>query len=69
MNFTAGVGWLRGVGVPNPKVWSPGAPNLHIVEVTVGGGAVLERFGLRKFGVDAATARLTVTLTLTLTYP
>ena len=60
MNFTAGVGWLRGISVPNPKVWSPGAPNLHTVEVAVGGGAVLERFGLRTFGVDAATARLTV---------
>lgn len=34
--------------VPNPKTWSPQAPNLHTVHVSVAGSRVSERFGLRQ---------------------
>lgn len=43
---------LRGVAVPNPTAWSPEQPDLHTVVVTYEGGAVIERFGLRRFGVQ-----------------
>ena len=46
--------------VPSPKLWSPAAPNLHTLTVTYAGGSVTERFGLRAFGVDNATARVTI---------
>lgn len=49
---TAANGELKvlGVKVPSPTLWAPGSPNLHTVEVTVNGGSVVERFGLRAFG-------------------
>ena len=31
-----------------------------MIQATINGGSVTERFGLRKFGVDAATSRLTI---------
>lgn len=33
--------------VPNPRVWSPENPQLHIVEVAMAGDRIRERFGLR----------------------
>jgi beta-glucuronidase len=48
------------VEVPNPRVWSMTDPQLHTVTVTLNGASVTERFGLRQFGVDKATSRLTV---------
>jgi beta-glucuronidase len=51
---------VKGVKVPNPTLWSPATPNLHTVTVTFNGGSVTERFGLRTFGVDKDTARLTI---------
>jgi len=58
---TAANGELKvlGVKVPSPTLWAPGSPNLHTVEVTVNGGSVVERFGLRAFGTDK-NARLTI---------
>lgn len=51
---------ISNVPVPNPLLWSPDAPNLHTVTVTFRGGQVTERFGLRSFGVDKATSRITI---------
>lgn len=51
---------LRNVQVPNARPWTPAAPHLHTVTVNVAGGLLTERFGLRRFGVDAKTARLTI---------
>jgi beta-galactosidase/beta-glucuronidase len=51
---------LKGVAVPNPKPWSPDAPNLHTVSVTYQGGVVTERFGLRSWGVEKESARITI---------
>ena len=51
---------LDGVAVPGAHPWSTRSPHLHTVTVTIAGGAVTERFGLRTFGVDAATARFTL---------
>jgi len=48
------------VPVPDAKPWSPDAPHLHTLTVSMGGQSVTERFGLRRFGVDKATARLTL---------
>ncbi|MBT4815976.1 MAG: hypothetical protein HON70_09765, partial [Lentisphaerae bacterium] len=33
--------------VPNPRVWSPDDPQLHVVEVSIDGDCIRERFGLR----------------------
>jgi beta-glucuronidase len=33
--------------VPDPRVWSPSDPQLHMVEVAIDGDSVRERFGLR----------------------
>lgn len=35
------------VAVPNPRIWSPDSPHLHIVEVSIPGDSIRERFGLR----------------------
>ena len=51
---------LTKVAVPSPKLWSPGDPNLHTLTVTLNGGSVTERFGLRSFGTDKETARLSI---------
>jgi len=66
---------LAGVKVPNPKAWSPSEPNLHTVTVRTyfpsanavqgngaleDAGSVTERFGLRTFGTDKKSARVTV---------
>lgn len=40
------------IPVPNPHPWSLDDPHLHTLNVTVNGGSVLERFGLRIFGVS-----------------
>jgi beta-glucuronidase len=46
--------------VPNPRVWSIEDPQLHTVSVNQNGAIVIERFGLRMWGVDKKTSRLTV---------
>jgi len=51
---------IKGVAVPNAKLWSPASPSLHTVTVTYKGGSVTERFGLRAFGVDKHSARLSI---------
>jgi len=51
---------ISNVAVPNPSLWSPEEPNLHTLTVAFRGGEVTERFGLRSFGVDKATARVTI---------
>lgn len=51
---------LTSVPVPDAKPWSPDSPHLHTVTVSVGGGSVTERFGLRRFGVEGGSARLTI---------
>ena len=50
---------LKNVLVPHAASWSPEKPNLHTLTVSVGGGTVSERFGLRRFGVTNG-AKLTV---------
>ena len=60
LSIQAGQATLREVAVPKPRVWSPTTPELHVVEVALNGGSVLERFGLRHFGVDSKSARLEV---------
>ena len=60
LNASAGRASLLGVKVPGARAWSPASPHLHTAEVGVGGGSVVERFGLRAFGVDRDTARLTI---------
>ena len=51
---------LKKIAVPSPKLWSPEEPNLHTVTVTYKGGSVTERFGLRSFGVEKDSARITI---------
>lgn len=51
---------LKNIPVPNPLPWSPDSPNLHTVKVLCRGGSVTERFGLRRFGAEKASARLTL---------
>ena len=51
---------LKDVPVPNPTLWSPESPHLHTLTVTLRGGSVTERFGLRAFGVDKESARITI---------
>lgn len=46
--------------VPSPRLWSLADPQLHTVTVSAAGAAVTERFGLRWWGVDANTSRLTL---------
>ena len=62
MNATATNGRVKlsGLTVPNPQPWSPEVPNLHTLTVTLRGGWVRERFGLRRFGVEKETARITI---------
>jgi len=56
-----GIVELGVVQVPNPRVWSIGDAQLHTVTIDMDYGArVTERFGLRQFGVDKATSRITV---------
>ena len=52
--------FIKGLRVPNASPWSPASPHLHTLTVSVYGGTVTERFGLRRFGVDPATSRLTI---------
>ncbi len=33
--------------VPDPKPWSPATPNLHLLQATIPGDDIIERFGLR----------------------
>lgn len=55
-----GVVSISGVSVPNPRVWSTTDPQLHTLSVTIAGATVVERFGLRQWGVDMDTGRLTL---------
>lgn len=57
---TDGSARLDAISVPNPKIWSTHDPQLHSLAVTVNAATVVERFGLREFGVEASSARLTV---------
>jgi len=62
MNGTATGGSivLRDMAVPNPTPWTLDEPTMHTLTVVLHGGSVTERFGLRRFGVDTASARLTI---------
>eukprot|EP00933_Yihiella_yeosuensis_P028900 TRINITY_DN22673_c0_g1_i1.p1 TRINITY_DN22673_c0_g1~~TRINITY_DN22673_c0_g1_i1.p1 ORF type:complete len:641 (-),score=102.98 TRINITY_DN22673_c0_g1_i1:275-2197(-) len=51
---------LRGLKVPNPRQWSLTDPQLHTLRVTVHGGSVTERFGLRSWGKDENLGRTTL---------
>lgn len=55
-----GVARLDGLRVPEPKLWTTKDPQLHTVTVTVDGAGVTERFGLRWWGVDPESSRLTL---------
>ena len=57
----AGTFTLMGLKVPQPRVWRTTDPQLHTLTVKgAGGGGVVERFGLRSWSVDKASARLTL---------
>ena len=60
LDFKDGVATAAAVPVPDPKLWDFGQPHLHTVTVTANGAGVVERFGLRAFGVDPTTARWTL---------
>lgn len=52
---------LPGLRVPSPRLWSLQDPQLHTVHVlSAGGDGIVERFGLRWWGVDEPTSRLTL---------
>eukprot|EP00928_Gymnodinium_smaydae_P073392 TRINITY_DN56601_c0_g1_i1.p1 TRINITY_DN56601_c0_g1~~TRINITY_DN56601_c0_g1_i1.p1 ORF type:complete len:707 (-),score=80.53 TRINITY_DN56601_c0_g1_i1:131-2251(-) len=52
---------IPGLRVPSPRIWSTTDPQLHTITVLAEGGQGLtERFGLRSWGVDSTTARLTL---------
>eukprot|EP00929_Paragymnodinium_shiwhaense_P046435 TRINITY_DN23639_c0_g1_i1.p1 TRINITY_DN23639_c0_g1~~TRINITY_DN23639_c0_g1_i1.p1 ORF type:complete len:464 (+),score=91.85 TRINITY_DN23639_c0_g1_i1:234-1625(+) len=52
---------LKNVTIPAPRLWWTTDPQLHTLTVlTANGEGVTERFGLRWWGLDAATARLTL---------
>lgn len=55
-----GIVVLGDLEVPNPRVWSIGDPQLHILQVNINEATVTERFGLRLFGVDEESNRITV---------
>lgn len=38
--------------VPNPKLWDPENPNLHILKVSIADDAIISRFGLREIKTD-----------------
>lgn len=56
----SGIAVLGTAEVPSPRLWTNGDPQLHTVIVEVDGAAVTERFGLREFGIDQATGRITL---------
>jgi beta-glucuronidase len=60
VNATNGVAVLPGMEVPSPRLWSLESPHLHLVTVTVGNASITERFGLRLWGVDSASSRITL---------
>jgi beta-glucuronidase len=53
-----GIVLLQNVQVPNAKLWSPSSPHLHTLTASYAGGVVIERFGLRTFGVDNGRATI-----------
>lgn len=55
---TKGAIQLTSVRVPHPRAWCMEDPHLHTLAVSTGGGTVIERFGLRSWGTDAATSRV-----------
>lgn len=55
-----GKAFLKAVKVPNPRIWSTSSPQLHTLDVTLYKATISERFGLREFGVEESSARLTV---------
>ena len=57
---TLGVALLGTVTVPGARVWSINNPQLHTVYVNLHDAIVEERFGLRIFGVDDVTSRITI---------
>jgi beta-glucuronidase len=54
-----GVVHLGVLAVPNPRLWNVGRPQLHTITIDLNGATVTERFGLRQFGIDNATSRIT----------
>lgn len=54
------VATAKAIKVPNATPWSPESAHLHTLTVSVHGGTLAERFGLRRFGVDPASKRLTI---------
>ena len=45
------------IHIPNPKLWSPEAPNLYALDTDGGGDSAETRFGMREFRFDTATKR------------
>ena len=60
VNATKGMAVLQGLAVPNPRLWSLENPHMHSVTVTIGNASVTERFGLRSWGVESASSRITL---------
>lgn len=59
-NATGGILHLPALAVPEPRLWSFEDPQMHSVRVTIGNASVTERFGLRSWGVDNASTRITL---------
>ena len=59
-NATQGALYLPALAVPDPRPWSLQDPQMHSVRVTIGNASVIERFGLRVWGVDNASSRITL---------
>mmetsp|Transcript_3081 Transcript_3081/g.5710 ORF Transcript_3081/g.5710 Transcript_3081/m.5710 type:complete len:626 (-) Transcript_3081:166-2043(-) len=53
---------IKSIEIPDFKLWSPDSPNLHKITVvnTKRRSQISERFGIRKFGIEAGSGRLTV---------
>jgi hypothetical protein len=47
----------QSVAIPSPRLWSPEAPFLYVLETTTGGDSLKTRFGMREFRFDTATRR------------
>ena len=48
------------VNVPNARIWSTINPQLHTAKAQLNNATVVERFGLRLFGVDEISNRITL---------
>lgn len=53
-----GIVSFKNISVPEPRVWSPYDPQLHVLRIEMNGAVVEERFGLRMIDIDKASLRI-----------